>query len=108
MKCPKGHEHDKLSCPVCAEIKSHDIPMQRMLAAIKDGVQPVRSNRHWTLHADSWKKIAHEFNLKLVGAKFPVLCGDVEFSRRKISHADIDRVDDCAACDRKLDSLVSR
>lgn len=71
MKCSKGHEHDKLSCPVCAEIKSHDIPMQRMIAAIKDGITPVLSNGHWTLHVDSWKKIAHEFNLKLVGAKFP-------------------------------------
>lgn len=108
MRCIKGHEHNMLSCPVCAEIKSHDIPMDRMIAAIKDGIRPVRSNGHWTLHADSWKKIAQEFNIKLIGAKFPVLCGAEEFSRRKIGNADVDRVDNCAACDLRLASLVNR
>ena len=41
MKCAKGHEYDKLVCPVCAEQKSHNIPMERMIAAIKNGTPAI-------------------------------------------------------------------
>lgn len=102
MTCPNGHEHDKLICPVCATGRSINLFGDRMVAAIKSGSRPTRFAGHWTLHPDSWRRVAREFGARLTETKFPTLCGGEHYSATKIGSIEKKPLDNCAACDAAL------